>query len=600
MSATIEKQLNETLRDTQLALYLHEFVPQNETLVRLGIAEHLLTANDLYQYWLLDVLVSQDVPTTPVACAIASLQQYINSILANMEPGYHTADIPADQIETWRTVMHHYPTWAANQQLHYFPAVYLDPTLRQTRTESFQSLENDINQNQLSAESVQTAVLAYLGRLEEVANLNTLNGYIDGADFANSVYYFIAKSRAANTYYWRSLNMAKRPNTHEPPTSGAPQAKYDAPEPQAWSEWHRINLPINENTIEQTIRPVMFNNRLYVIWAECIFQDNTHAASPAEPTRKSTNPQFRLNLCYKKYDDSWSTPQTCQQVYASQEFLHDLASSEINKCTNTVATQNDKHLFLALYVKDKPSQANGKANNFFWMSVSIDKDFNTIEKDEDPIEKKIRSLTEKSGSSTRALQYKLPDEQNLETFRPPIIKTRLDEQSGNIQYVDFSSSTIKLSDGKKGKIEVPNRSGIRLNITFTRHLIDRAETSMNTLLSWETQHLEEPPLESGGKTEKMNFYGAYGRYFVELFVYLPWLIAHRFNQSSQYNEAERWLQYLFDPGRKKIADGNPDYWNAVPLLNASSTPAPGQLSYAIQGPQDPHQIALSHPVPVSR
>jgi hypothetical protein len=611
MSATIEKQLNETLRDTQLALYLHEFVPKNETLVRLGIAEHLLTANDLYQYWLLDVLVSQDVPTTPVACAIASLQQYINSILANMEPGYHAADIPADQIETWRTVMHHYPTWAANQQLHYFPAVYLDPTLRHASTESFQTLENDINQNQLSADSVQTAVLAYLGRLEEVANLNTLSGYIDGTDFANSVYYFIAKSRAANTYYWRSLNMAKRPNTHEPPTSGLPQAKYDAPEPLAWSEWHRINLPINENTIEQTIRPVMFNNRLYVIWAECIFQDNTHAASqvseprPAEPTRKPTNPQFRLNLCYKKYDDSWSTPQTCQQAYASQEFLHGLTLSEINKHTNTVATQNDKHLFLALYVKDKLSQDNGEANNFFWMSVNIDKDFNTTpssltgepsKKDEDPIEKRIRSLAKKSGSSTRALQYKLSDEQNLEKFKPPVIGTRLDEQSGNIQYVDFSMSTIKLSDGKKGTTEVPNRSGIRLNITFTRHLIDRAETSMNTLLSWETQHLEEPSLVSGGNAEKMNFYGAYGRYFVELFVYLPWLIAHRFNQSSQYNEAERWLQYLFDPGRKKIAGGNPDYWNAVPLLNASSTPAPGQLSYAIQGPQDPHQIALSHPV----
>jgi hypothetical protein len=616
MSATIEKQLNETLRDTQLALYLHEFVPTNDTLVKLGIAEHLLTANDLYQYWLLDVLVSQDVPTTPVACAIASLQQYINSILANMEPGYHTADIPADQIETWRTVMHHYPTWAANQQLHYFPAVYLDPTLRQTRTESFQSLENDINQNQLGAESVQTAVLAYLSRLEEVANLNTLNGYIDGTDFANSVYYFIAKSRAANTYYWRSLDMAKRPNTHEPPTSDAPQAKYDAPEPLAWSEWHRINLPINENTIEQTIRPIMFNNRLYVIWAECIFQDNTHTGRqvskpspteprPAEPSRKPTNPQFRLNLCYKKYDDSWSTPQTCRQAYASQEFLHGLASSEINKCTNTVAMQNDKHLFLALYVKDKTSQGNEKADSFFWMSVGIDKDFNTIsssltgkpsEKGEDPIEKKILSLTETSGGATQTLQFKLPDENKLESLKAPKIVSCLHKDGGNIQYVDFSSSTIKLSDGEKGKSNDPNRSRIRLNITFTRHLIDRAETSMNTLLSWETQHLEEPPLERDGEKEKMNFYGAYGRYFVELFVYLPWLIAHRFNQSSQYNEAERWLQYLFDPGRKKVPGGNPDYWNAVPLLNASSTPAPGQLSYAIQGPQDPHQIALSHPV----
>jgi hypothetical protein len=87
MSATIEKQLNESLRDAQLALYLHEIVPNNEDLKTLNIATHLNTANDLYHYWLLDVLVSQDVPTSQVDCAIASLQQYINSILANMEPG---------------------------------------------------------------------------------------------------------------------------------------------------------------------------------------------------------------------------------------------------------------------------------------------------------------------------------------------------------------------------------------------------------------------------------------------------------------------------------------------------------------------------------
>ncbi|MFD2882697.1 neuraminidase-like domain-containing protein [Pseudomonas lini] len=111
-------------------------------------------------------------------------------------------------------------------------------------------------------------MLAYLTRLEEVANLEIVNGYIDGSDFANSTYYFIAKSRAANTWYWRSLDMACRPFV-----PGSRSAKYDAPEPQAWSDWHRINLPVCDSTLEHTIRPVMFNNRLYVIWAECIFQD---------------------------------------------------------------------------------------------------------------------------------------------------------------------------------------------------------------------------------------------------------------------------------------------------------------------------------------
>ena len=134
-----------------------------------------------------------------------------------------------------------------------------------------------------------------------------------------------------------------------------------------------------------------------------------------------------------------------------------------------------------------------------------------------------------------------------------------------------------------------------MNITFARHLIARAEQSMDKLLTWSSQHLEEPPFESGKPLEKLDFYGAYGRYFVELFLYLPWLVAHRFNQERQYGEAERWLQYLFNPARKAVSDNNPDYWNAVPLITGTA-PKPGQSSYAIQGPQDPHQIALSHPV----
>lgn len=597
MSASIEKQLNESLRDAQLALYLSAIVPEDQTLKSLNIAKHLTTANDLYHYWLLDVLVSQDVPTSPVACATASLQQYINSILTNMEPGYHTADIPKDQVDTWHTVMHQYPTWAANQQLHYFPAVYLDPTLRKTRTDSFQQLENDINQNQLTSESVKTAILAYLTRLEEVADLTTLNGYIDGDDFANSTYYFIAKSRAANTYYWRSLDMAQRPSSPD-----SAKKKYDAPEPQAWSDWKRANLPISESAIEHTIRPVMFNNRLYVIWAECIFQDKTTKAKPTEQNRPSTNPLFRLNLCYKKYDESWSTPQTCLQGYGTNDSFQELEPAELKREIHTIAVHDPgspESLFIALYVYRE--HANERVAQFV-MSALIDKDSKStptvlsdgkFADDEDrKHHRRTKELIESWSKIERtAFQFKHSLAAVKALGSPPKIASRQDNALGTSEFIEFSSSSIEHSEIN----EHTRRSPIRLNITFARHLIERAETSMDSLLSWSTQHLQQPPLNDLKQAEDMDFYGAYGRYFVELFLYLPWLVAHRFNVERQYGEAERWLRYLLDPGRKKTSKETPDYWNAVPLIH-KTTPAPGQLSYAIQGPQDPHQIALSHPV----
>ncbi|KNH48185.1 neuraminidase-like domain-containing protein [Pseudomonas lini] len=590
MSVAIEKQLNESLRDAQLGLYLSAIAPKDETLKSLKIAEHLKTANDLYQYWLLDVLVSQDVPTSPVACAIASLQQYINSILANMEPGYHTAQIPTDHVDTWRSVIHHYQAWAANQRLYYFPATYLDPTLRKTRTESFEQLENDLNRNQLTAESVQTAVLAYLTRLEEVANLEIVNGYIDGSDFANSTYYFIAKSRAANTWYWRSLDMACRPFV-----PGSRSAKYDAPEPQAWSDWHRINLPVCDSTLEHTIRPVMFNNRLYVIWAECIFQDQ--AAN--EENKDNTKPLFRLNMCFKKYDGSWSTPQTCVQGYASKEVLNERDLTVLLESTQTIAIHDQSSdvasLLLALFI-NSPAHVKTGASHQFWISVSIDKDCviaPTLKLDGLNSEKDIllTAFAETwPSTSKRSLQFNISSSKSLENVAPRIDSYQ-DDKSGTTEFINFQGSKIENGDARTNQPRHP----IRMNITFARHLIARAEQSMDKLLTWSSQHLEEPPFESGKPLEKLDFYGAYGRYFVELFLYLPWLVAHRFIQERQYGEAERWLQYLFNPARKAVSDNNPDYWNAVPLITGTA-PKPGQSSYAIQGPQDPHQIALSHPV----
>ncbi|MHC8392739.1 Tc toxin subunit A-related protein [Pseudomonas sp. LB3P93] len=594
MSVAIEKQLNESLRDAQLGLYLSAIVPQDKTLQALKIAKHLKTADDLYHYWLLDVLVSQDVPTSPVACAIASLQQYINSILANMEPGYHTAQIPNDQVDTWRTVLHHYQAWATNQRLYYFPASYLDPTLRKTRTASFGQLENDLNRNQLTAESVQTAVLAYLTRLEEVANLQIVNGYIDGSDFANSTYYFIAKSRAADTWYWRSLDMACRPFV-----AGSRTAKYDAPEPQAWSDWHRINLPVSDSTIEHTIRPVMFNNRLYVIWAECIHQDQ----ASKEDNKNKTFPLFRLNFCFKTYEGSWSTPQTCVQSYADSDPIREQTLAQLLESTQTIAVHDKSSastsLLIALYVNGDP-RALTPLTHIFWISSHIDKDCvatrtlrpTGIKKSEDAGLVTLAELW--PAKWRRSLQCPLSrltseTDQSLRQ-ETPWIGTWKDSELGTTNFIDFAASGIAESETSTALMRAP----IRMNITFARHLIERAEDSMDTLLSWSSQHLQEPPFESGKPPEQLDFYGAYGRYFVELFLYLPWLVAHRFNQERQYGEAERWLQYLFNPARKAVSGSNPDYWSAVPLI--TGTPKPGQPSYALQGPQDPHQIALSHPV----
>ncbi|MDO7897273.1 neuraminidase-like domain-containing protein [Pseudomonas citrulli] len=372
MTEAMRKQLDERLREALLALYLNKVVSDDT-------ATRLKSAQDLYDHWLLDVLVSQDVPTTPVACAIASLQQYINRILMNLEPGYGPEDVTAEHRQTWRDEMHQYATWAAHQKLLHFPATYLDPVLKANSSANFQQLENALNQSRIQPDAVQSAVLAYLARFEEVANLTVLNGYIDGEDFANGTYYFIAKSRTENTYFWRSLNMAQRPldSTLSPP------AKLDQPDPYAWSDWEKADVPIPESAVEHSIRPVWFNNRLFVVWAECIHQEPSASSSTPSQAIAATagahRPLLRLSYCFRKQDGSWSTPRVALQGHCEDETLagKDIVAIKATIGTTVVHCHQGSHgyLFLALYAGG-PLAASGIASGnsvAFSKTICIDK-----------------------------------------------------------------------------------------------------------------------------------------------------------------------------------------------------------------------------------
>lgn len=371
MSHSLNQQLNESLRDAMLAYYLTYKVPSD-------LKKKITHADDLYEYWLLDVQVSQAVPTSPVACAISSLQQYITRIQLGLEPGYEKQGMTAPQDTLWREQLHTYALWNANQQLQYHPANYLDPTLRHDKTDSFEQLENDLSQYRLQANTVTAAVQNYLARFEETANIRTINGYID-ADLSNlysGTYYFVGKSSSENTYYWRSLDLSKR----------SASALFQ----DAWSDWEKINLSVSDATAEQSIRPVYFNNRLFFIWAECIKPAPTRSVPPAKTDSEekkqltdwinSRYVKFRLNFSYKKHDGSWSAPKACIEEHCATEDINALTSAFLKTITQTVAIVDSNGppvLFLSVLATSRkdPKQQENFIGKFF-QAVHIDQSFN--------------------------------------------------------------------------------------------------------------------------------------------------------------------------------------------------------------------------------
>ncbi len=395
MSDSLTHTLNEHLRDAMLAFYLTAALAEDATIKRLKLAETLKTTDDLYAHWLIDPQVSQAVPTTLIASAITSLQHYITAIFMGIEPGYETGGIGPSQEKTWNDTLQTYSLWRAHQQLRHYPASYLSPSLRQGKTDSFQQLENELSQFRIEAEPLSKAVQGYLNRFEELASIKTLNGYIDGdtANLADSVYYFVGKSRSENTFYWRSLDLSQRDKA----ASNATHKPY----PTAWSNWKKIHLPLGGEPIpEQSIRPVFFNGRLFVVWVECIkpltpltdftplrgrgeTETENEYAHRLETQMRNHYVQLRMNFSFCKLDGSWSAPQTCIQDYCVLQSIMNLNKEQLMGGITSLAfldtATQPSSLFLGLCAvpeaSDAPSRI-GESATYFYQAVQMDQHFN--------------------------------------------------------------------------------------------------------------------------------------------------------------------------------------------------------------------------------
>ncbi|MBS9434145.1 neuraminidase-like domain-containing protein [Photorhabdus hainanensis] len=283
--------------DSKKADALHEFLDESRSaaLSAYYIANkdkdaEIKNRDDLYQYLLIDNQVSAAIKTTPIAEAIASIQLYINRALKNMEENAVSPVVSRPFFTDWDKYNKRYSTWAGMTKLVYYPENYIDPTIRIGRTKMMDTLLQSISQSQLNTDTVENAFMSYLTSFEQVANLEIISAYHDNTNSNQGLTYFIGHSKTeVNQYYWRSVD-------HNKFSDG----KFPA---NAWSEWHKIDCPIN--SYQSTIRPVIFQSRLYLIWLE-----QKKIAKQADNNQTVEDYHYELKLAHIRYDGTWNTPIT--------------------------------------------------------------------------------------------------------------------------------------------------------------------------------------------------------------------------------------------------------------------------------------------------
>ncbi|VTT77245.1 unnamed protein product [Fusarium fujikuroi] len=168
----------------------------------------LASADDLYDYFLIDVKMGAEMETSRIRQAISTIQLFVQTCFLGIEEKY---GVPAAAVRSlksrWGT-LGRFTTWEANRRVFLFPENWIDPTLRDTKTEPFKALEASILQGDLTEEFISNAIKSYVYTVQPIAHLDVQAYLWDKGDNDRARFHFFARTRTEpHQYFYRCLEL---------------------------------------------------------------------------------------------------------------------------------------------------------------------------------------------------------------------------------------------------------------------------------------------------------------------------------------------------------------------------------------------------------
>ncbi|MDR6641723.1 hypothetical protein J2X57_000917 [Luteibacter sp. 1214] len=525
----------ERLRDARLACYIR----LNDWGTLKG---RINTPDDLYEYLLLDPLVTAKPTTSRLAEAIASVQLYLHRCREGMEPDVIASALaelkrPGGYFAYWDAYHKRYGTWAGLQRLLRYPASFLDPTLRYIKSEPFRQLEQTLSSARLTAAHADLAFEQFIGGVTSRLDIRIDDAY-ETEEGANSSIYLLGHDNSVPiNYYWR---------------------RGDAPYSTAWrwSDWQRIASPAPTKAAAAP-SVFLFQGRLRVAWWES--RDDSYDGSSPE--------LFKISLAIASLvpGGSWTT------------HTYDIFRGVIRDfypTTIVTTTADDSMIVAALHTSDG------------W-DISVIRSDMTEKPDDEWPQPYNFTLTKMN-------------DPHLTYVRRPLRYRELPASGSGNHDVEISSEKVSNwhDDFEHSRIDgymtlwPPSGLLITLcNFGLPTYLHKALRSGPDHFLAYQTQNAM-PAWQTAWK-------GGPGLYLWELFLHGPLLIASRLIEEQHFDEATVWLERLFAPSGyvdakgMALADrtGKPLYWNTLPLQDDIAWDSTGQAST-----DDPDIIAMLDPM----
>ncbi|WP_437780974.1 neuraminidase-like domain-containing protein [Sorangium sp. So ce1097] len=200
--------------------------------------------NDLFAHFLIDVEMEPDTLISRIRLALNVVQLFVQRVFLGLEND--ASLIQLEQAKDQWAWMQNYRVWEANRKVFLYPENWIEPELRDDKTEFFTELENELAEGDITHERGLTALRNYLEKMSEVSNLEVVGTYAEEvfSSGVNHVLHVVGRTRfQSRSFYYRTF-----------------QAKqfHDG----VWTPWKKINIDINADVVA----PVVFNGRLRLFW----------------------------------------------------------------------------------------------------------------------------------------------------------------------------------------------------------------------------------------------------------------------------------------------------------------------------------------------
>ncbi len=255
---------------------LVDYVLQMPEVAGLGVT----TPDHLSQFFLIDVGMSACATTSRVKQAISTVQLFIQRCVLNLEPAVAPSSIDAARW-VW---MKSYRVWEANRKVFLFPENWIEPELRDDKSQFFRELESELVQSDVNLDTAETAFRNYLYKLDAVSRLQICGICRDADDNCH--------------VFGRTFGQS-------------PQHFYRNWDGSVWTTWERVTVDIQGDLAAPTLMPIVHNRRLYLFWPiiadkSASFDDQYNTGSGSD--NKKPRRYLEVALAYSEYRQGNWTP----------------------------------------------------------------------------------------------------------------------------------------------------------------------------------------------------------------------------------------------------------------------------------------------------